>query len=114
MRGFQMLQEIGIEHIASHVEELAQALLTRTRQQGILAKTPTGSVGPLVVLQCRDSGLVLKKLAQSGIVASNRFDGLRISFHVYNTLDDVESVVDVLKKNLHLLTVVPASAAEYD
>jgi selenocysteine lyase/cysteine desulfurase len=114
IRGFQMLQEIGIEHIASHVEELAQALLKRARHQGILAKTPTASVGPLVVLRCRDSGLLLKELARSGIVASNRFDGLRISFHVYNTLDDVESVVDVLKKNLHLLTIVPAPVAEYD
>lgn len=114
VRGFQMLQEIGMEPIASHVEQLAQALLKRTRQQGILAKTPAGTAGPLVVLQCRDSGLLLKELAQSGIVASNRFDGLRISFHVYNTLDDVESVVDVLKKNLHLLTVVPAGVAAYD
>jgi len=63
MRGFQMLQEIGLEQIASHIEDLAQALLQRTRELRILAKTPTGTVGPLVVLQCRDSGLLLKALA---------------------------------------------------
>lgn len=114
MRGFQLLQEIGMEEIASHVQELAQALLKRTRELGILAKTPAGTVGPLVVLQCRDSGLLLKELAQSGIVASNRFDGLRISFHIYNTLDDVERVVDVLKRNLHLLIASPASVAQHD
>lgn len=114
IHGFQMLQEIGMEQIASHVEGLAQALLKRTRELGILAKTPATTVGPLVVLQCRDSGLLLKALAESGIVASNRFDGLRISFHVYNTLDDVESVVDVLKKNLSLFTASPASVAKYD
>lgn len=114
MRGFQLLQEIGMEEIASHVQELAQALLKRTRELGILAKTPAGTVGPLVVLQCRDSGLLLKELAQSGIVASNRFDGLRISFHIYNTLDDVERVVDVLKRNIHLLVASPASVAQHD
>jgi selenocysteine lyase/cysteine desulfurase len=114
MRGFQILQEIGMEQIATHVEELAQALLKRTRELGILAKTPAESVGPLVVLGCRDSGVLLKALAQSGIVASNRFDGLRISFHVYNTHEDVDRVVDVLKKNLHLLTQASASVAEYD
>lgn len=114
IRGFQLLREIGMEEIANHVGGLAQALLSRTRELGILAKTPADTAGPLVVLQCRDSGLLLKALAQSGIVASNRFDGLRISFHIYNTLDDVERVVDVLKRNPHLLIVSPADVAAHD
>lgn len=114
IRGFRMLEGIGMEQIADHVEELAQTLLKRTRELGILAKTPVDTVGPLVVLQCHDSGLLLKALAQSGIVASNRFDGLRISFHVYNSLDDVERVVDVLKRNLHLLITSPANVSEHN
>ncbi len=112
--GFQMLQEIGMKDIAGHVENLAQSLLTRARDLGILAKTPAGSSGPLVVLQCNDSGQMLQNLAQSGIVVSNRFDGLRISFHVYNTLDDVNAVVEVLKKNMHLMAVAPAGVASHD
>ena len=112
--GFQMLQEIGMEQVASHVEKLAQALLNRTRELGILTKTPAESAGPLVVLQCRDSAQLLSALAQNGIVASNRFDGLRISFHVYNTLDDVEAVAEVLKQNIHLLTLAHAIVASHD
>ena len=114
MPGFQMLQEIGMEHIASHVRNLTQSLLSRTRDLDILAKTPGKSSGPLVVLQCQDSTQMLQKLAQSAIVASNRFDGLRISLHVYNTLDDVNGVVEVLKKNLHLMAVGPAGVASHD
>jgi selenocysteine lyase/cysteine desulfurase len=114
MPGFQMLQEIGMERVASHVENLAQALLNRARELGVRTKTPAGSAGPLVVLQCLDSALLLQTLAQSGIVASNRFDGLRIAFHVYNTLEDVNAVADVLKKNIHLLAVAPAKIASYD
>lgn len=112
--GFQMLQQIGMEQVASHVRNLAQALLTRTRQLGILTKTPADSAGPLVVLQCRDSAQMLQALAENGIVASNRFDGLRISFHVYNTLDDVEAVTEVLKQNINLLTLAAASVAHHD
>jgi selenocysteine lyase/cysteine desulfurase len=114
IRGLQMLQGIGMEEIANHVQELARTLLNRTRDLGILAKTPANTVGPLVVLQCRDSGLLLRALGQSGIVASNRFDGLRISFHIYNTQEDVERVVDVLKKNLHLLIASPVTVAQHD
>jgi selenocysteine lyase/cysteine desulfurase len=112
--GLQMLEEIGMEQIENHVEELTQALLNRTRDLGILTKTPAESAGPLVVLQGRDSDALVKTLAQNSIVVSNRFDGLRISFHVYNTLDDVNAVIEVLKKNIHLLNLAPASVASHD
>ena len=110
----QMLREIGMKNVAGHVRRLAQALLTRARELDIVSKTPADSVGPLVVLQSRDSGQLLESLAQSGIVVSNRFDGLRISFHAYNTLDDVNAVYEVLKKNMHLLAVGSPSVASYD
>lgn len=114
MPGFQMLQETGMERIASHIEDLAKSLLKHTRELGVVAKTPAGSPGPLVVLQCKDSTQMLQKLAQHGIVASNRFDGLRISFHLYNTLDDVDSVVEVVRKNIHLMAVAIPGVASYD
>jgi selenocysteine lyase/cysteine desulfurase len=107
--GFEMLQEIGMENVAGHIRKLTQSLLSCAHDLGLRAKTPADSVGPLVVLQCKDSTLLVKKLAESGVVASNRHDGLRISFHVYNTLDDVKAVVEVLEKNIELLVVDAAS-----
>lgn len=112
--GIQMLEEIGMQQVAGHVKKLTQSLLSRAGELGIIPKTPADSSGPLVVLQCHDSDLLVKALAQNGIVASNRFDGLRISFHAYNTLDDVNAVVEVLKKNMHLLAVAPASVASHE
>ena len=78
---------------------------------GILAKTPADSVGPLVVLQSTDSTLLVQKFGESGIVASNRHDGLRISFHVYNTMDHVKAVTEILKRNIHLMVLAPAVAS---
>jgi selenocysteine lyase/cysteine desulfurase len=112
--GFQLLQEIGMENVAEHIKRLAQSLLSCARDLGIRAKTPADSVGPLVVLQCKDSTLLVQKLAERDIVASNRHDGLRISFHVYNTMDDVQAVVDFLKKNIGLMVLDPASVGSYD
>jgi selenocysteine lyase/cysteine desulfurase len=66
-----------------------------------------------VVLQCQDSASLVQKLAASDIIASNRHDGLRISFHVYNTVDDVNAVVEVLKKNIDLMILDGASVG-YD
>jgi selenocysteine lyase/cysteine desulfurase len=114
MPGFQLLQEVGTENVASHIKTLAQSLLRCARDLGIHAKTPADSAGPLVVLQCKDSTLMVQKLAENQIVASNRYDGLRISFHVYNTVDDVKAIVEVLKKNMDLMVLDPASVSSYD
>ena len=111
MPALQMLREIGMETVASHIKHLTQSLMNGARDLGIPAKTPSDSVGPLVVLQCPDAAALVQTLAKSRIVASNRFDGLRISFHVYNMLDDVNAVLEVLKKNMHLMAVASATLA---
>lgn len=112
--GFELLREIGMENVASHIKSLAQSLLHSAVDLGIRAKTPADSAGPLVVLPSKDSTLLVQKLGENGIVASNRYDGLRISFHVYNTMEDVKAVVEVLKKNIDLLVLDPAGVGSHD
>ena len=114
MPGFQLLQEVGMSNVAEHIKKLTQALLSYTRDLGIVAKTPDDSVGPLIVLQAKDSALLVQKLAESGIIASSRHDGLRISFHLYNTMDDVTAVANLLKENLNLMVLASAGVGSYD
>jgi selenocysteine lyase/cysteine desulfurase len=110
MRGIELLQQIGMDNIAAHIGELAQALLRGARELGLAAKTAGDSVGPLVVLQCANAAVLVEKLAARGVVCSSRHDGLRLSFHVYNTMDDVESVLAVLQQNHHLIDVGAVTA----
>jgi selenocysteine lyase/cysteine desulfurase len=114
MPGIQLLSEIGMENVEAHIRELTQALLSRVNALGACAKTPADSVGPLVVLQSTDSSLLLRKLAERDVVASNRHDGLRLAFHVYNSMDDVEAVMEILKANIDLLMPAPASVGSHD
>ena len=95
--GIALLQEIGLENIAQQVGTLAQALMEGARSLGIRVKTPVDSVGPLVVLQSSNVNAVIAKLAERNIIVSGRHDGLRISFHVHNTLDDVRQVLEALE-----------------
>jgi selenocysteine lyase/cysteine desulfurase len=105
MRGISLLQEIGLDNVSEHIAGLVRALMMGAHKLGLRAKTPPDSVGPLCVLQCKDAGALVQKLSANGIVCSSRHDGLRLSFHVYNTLDDVASVLDVLERNLDLLVI---------
>lgn len=102
MRGISLLQEIGLENVAAHIGKLARGLIDGGEKLGLRAKTPTDSVGPLVVLQCSNAAELVEKLAANNVVCSSRHDGLRLSFHVYNTQQDVESVLGVLKQNRNL------------
>ncbi|HEY2823716.1 MAG TPA: aminotransferase class V-fold PLP-dependent enzyme [Candidatus Acidoferrum sp.] len=105
IKGVELLQEIGLDEVAGQIAHLTAQLLSGVQNLGIQTKTPADSVGPLTVLKCKDSEALVAKLAAQGIVVSNRKDGLRIAFHVYNTGDDVEAVLDALKKNLDLLAL---------
>ena len=108
LASLKLLREIGLAGVAEQVKKTTRALLDGARRMDIRVKTPPDSVGPLVVLQAKDANAMLAKLAEQNIVASSRKDGVRIAFHVYNTLDDVAAILGVLKENLDL--VVRASA----
>jgi selenocysteine lyase/cysteine desulfurase len=101
--GIALLQEIGLENVSQQVRTLAEALIQGARGLGIRVKTPLDSVGPLVVLQSSNVDAVIAKLAELNIVVSGRHDGLRISFHVHNTLDDVRQVLEALEKLSELM-----------
>ena len=101
--GVRLLLETGVSNVAAQVKTLATALLKGAAELGISAKTPADSVGPLVVLKAKDADALVKIFAENRIVVSNRHDGLRISFHFYNTLEDVQAVLELREKNINLL-----------
>jgi selenocysteine lyase/cysteine desulfurase len=106
----ELLRSVGFERIADHVGGLTRKFLEGARQLQIQIKTPPDSRGPLVVLRMRDAEAMVKKLAEHEIVVSNRMDGLRVSFHVYNSIEDVQAVLSVLEKYKNLTVREPAFA----
>ena len=73
-------------------------LTTRLRRQRSTGSYDTGAPGTLL-----GKPVLVKIFAENRIVVSNRHDGLRISFHFYNTLEDVQAVLELLEKNINLL-----------
>ena len=101
----KLLDDFRREKTAEHIKYLTRALMDGARDLKIKVKTPAESVGPLVVLQMKDSDAMVKRMAAENIVVSNRMDGLRVSFHLYNTLDDVHAVLGRLEKNRALAVI---------
>ena len=109
--GVLLLQEVGLQVVESHVKNLVRTLLDGARDLKIRTKTPPGSRGPLVVLQAKAAEALVSRFAENGVIVSSRRDGLRISFHIYNTLDDVEYVLQLLQRNLDLLVTEEGNPA---
>jgi selenocysteine lyase/cysteine desulfurase len=112
MRGISLLQEIGLDNVSAQIEKLVRALVRGSQTLGLHTKTPVDTVGPLVVLECRNAAVLVEKLAANNVICSSRHDGLRLSFHVYNTLDDVNAVLEILRQNLELFSETLALHAD--
>ena len=63
----------------------------------VFASASSITVGPLVVLKSSSPAKVVERLIAQGILLSARQDGVRFSFHAYNTMDDVNIALDALK-----------------
>jgi len=110
MAGVKLLQQHGLQNVADQIRSLTNTLILGASELGIQMKTPLDSVGPLVVLQSKDADGLVRRFAENGVVCSSRHDGLRISFHAYNTLDDVKFVLRLLQQNLAMLATSPAAS----
>ncbi|HEV7510128.1 MAG TPA: aminotransferase class V-fold PLP-dependent enzyme [Candidatus Acidoferrum sp.] len=107
--GVKLLQRFGLQNVADQIRLLTKALIRGALGLGIQIKTPLDSAGPLVVLLAKDADGLVRLLARNGVICSSRHDGLRISFHAYNTADDVEFVLRLLQQNLEMLVTAPAA-----
>src|SRR5262249_27084019 len=101
--GLELLSGLGMSNVAAQIEKLARAFQEGACQLGIEGKTPLDSVGPLVVLRSHDAARLVARLAERNIVTSSRHDGVRVAFHAYNGLSDVEAVLLGLQENLDLM-----------
>jgi selenocysteine lyase/cysteine desulfurase len=109
LAGVKLLQQFGMQRVADQIRTLTKALISGALELGIQIKTPLDSVGPLVVLQSKDAEGLVRLFAKRGVICSSRHDGLRISFHAYNTLDDVKCALGLLQENFELLVTPPAA-----
>ena len=84
-----LLSEIGVESIHEHDLSLSSAA---SEEMGF--ESTNSSIISLDVAHITDLGA---RLDRAGIAAAMRQGGLRVSFHLYNTLADVEALVDALR-----------------
>ena len=100
-----LLDRIGYDAVGRQIAQLVDRYCSAAEARGFVVRTPAepDRRGPLVVVQSLDAPSLVSRLAERGIIASCRGNGLRVSFHAYNTEQDVDEVIAALEAEAALL-----------
>jgi selenocysteine lyase/cysteine desulfurase len=111
LAGIRLLRSVGLEAVGAHVAALVTRFADACRHAGFRLLTPADPDrrGPLVVVACTDAPRMVERLAARGLVCSARGNGLRVSFHYYNTAGDVDVAVDALAAEADLIERVDSA-----
>ena len=104
--GIELIQSIGIEETREHVLHLNAHLVAGIDELGGTVVTPTrrDRHGALICVKSTDVNELVAALGRWGIVTSSRDGNLRISPHAYNSIEDIDLVLEALAANRELLT----------
>jgi selenocysteine lyase/cysteine desulfurase len=103
--GIELMKEIGIAETRAHVAQLNETLFAGVAELGGSVATPADPAqrGALVGIRSRDEHALVGALAADGILTSSRDGNLRVSAHCYNTHEDIETLLEALKRHRALL-----------
>jgi selenocysteine lyase/cysteine desulfurase len=97
--GINYVQQLGLDKIRAHARQLTDRLQTELPPLGYKPLTPRGTETPILAFELKDAAATAKAL-QAGKVAGTIIaneNRLRLSVSVFNTHEDIDRVVDVLR-----------------
>jgi selenocysteine lyase/cysteine desulfurase len=103
--GIELMESIGIEETREHVLELNERLIAGVDELGGTVVTPRKRKrhGALICVKSTDVEALVAALGRFGVVTSSRDGNVRISPHAYNSLADIDLVLEALAANRELL-----------
>ena len=106
--GMDLMHEIGIAETERHVAKLTAQLVEGLDRIGAKMVTPRDpdKRGPMIAVATTDELAMVGALHDEGILTSPRDGNIRLSFHCYNSEEDIDRIVDGLERHSHLLARV--------
>ena len=98
----KLLMETGVERIAAHLSELTDALCESLsgRDYEVVSSRRTGEKSQIVCIRHKSGNwtpmALYAHLKKQNIIVAPRVDRLRIAPHLYNTLEEIETLVKAL------------------
>jgi len=99
--GYEIIREVGVENIRQRSLALTERIVQRANENGFQINSPLNSEkrGGTVIVQLKNSQQITKELLKRDFLIDWRPNaGIRISPHFYNTEDEVDAIMEEIKK----------------
>jgi len=108
MAGIEYLMSIGLDAVYRQVTHLTSLIAAEAGTRGWKLVTPgeTDRHGAMMAIACTDAPLAVSRLADEGVVVSERDNNLRVSPHFYNNDADIQTLFSALEKHSDLVVKV--------
>ncbi len=103
--GIELVRSVGVDLVAAHVQHLVDHLRDGLDALGARIVTPADPHrrGAMVAVASTDAPRLVAELDAAGIGASERDGNLRLSMHLYNSTDDLDTCLGALAAHRDLL-----------
>ncbi len=97
-KSLELLLEVGVPAIARHIVEVQAPILAWAERRGIRITSPVGAHGSgIVCVAVPEPADAYRAIRAQGVVASVREGAIRLSPHLFNTVDEMEKVTRMLE-----------------
>lgn len=91
-----LIKQTGQENIQRYLEELSGKVKTALSNLNLLEKSVVNRKQHSTIFNLKGDDALFKKLMAKNIICSQRGEGIRVSFHHYNTVDDLNKLLEII------------------
>lgn len=95
----EQMQNIGIQVIEAHNKQLMRKAREEFTRLNLLSEDILQRNEHSTIFNIKGNERTFSLLTDNDVVCSRRGDGIRLSFHLYNTLEEIDQISDILKKS---------------
>lgn len=96
----EFFEQLGKDNIEKKLQELSAYAKKELTDLGLLQNKVVYRKEHSTIFNITGDEALFKTLTDENIICSQRGDGIRLSFHIYNSKDDLDKIVKVLKASV--------------
>ncbi len=94
------LESLGKANIENHLKKLSDKAKKEFTELQLLNDSVVGRKSHSTIFNIKGDDALFQKLTENNVVCSQRGDGIRLSFHIYNSEKDIDAIVKILKTGI--------------
>lgn len=96
----EFLSRIGMDKITEHNKRLSEKAKAAFTDLGLLPSDVLERKNHSTIFNIKGDDALFQHLTNEKVIAAQRGDGIRLSFHLYNTENDIDKIIKILETGL--------------